>query len=84
MPRRSSSGQRNGPRHRHEARFRCGQSRIKHDFAAFKTGSRADFEAFKIEIRRDLGALEQRMTIKLGTTMLAMTGVLFAALHFFH
>ena len=47
------------------------------DFDAFKTEIRRDFEVFKTEIRRDLGALEQRMTIKLGTMMLAMTGVLF-------
>jgi hypothetical protein len=65
----------------HSAAFKA---EIRAEFEAFKTEVRHDLEAFKIEIRRDLGALEQRMTIKLGTMMLAMTGVLFAGLHFIH
>jgi hypothetical protein len=60
------------------------KAEIRAEFGAFKTEIRHGFEMFKTEIRRDLSALEQRMTIKLGTMMLAMTGVLFAALHFFH
>jgi hypothetical protein len=71
------------------------KAEIKYDFDTFRAETRADFDAFRAkiehdfemfrtEIRRDLSALEQRMTIKLGTMMLAMTDVLFAALHFFH